>query len=162
MIVDYLSNAHNYYGLGPRIEAALRYLQDADFSDMEEGSHVLELEQDGLRAIRSNFDSRPLAGAKYEFHRRAVDVQHFIAGETLCGWAHLSQLRLEEYHEDEDYQFGTGEGDLLRARPGTFFIFAPHDGHMANLEPPDADGPVRMKKCTVKVELDDSVYCRLA
>lgn len=109
MIVDYLSNAHNYYGLGPRIEAAPRYLRDSGFSNMEEGSHVIELEQDGLRAIRSNFESRPIAGAKYEFHRWAVDVQHFIAGETLCGWAHESQLKLE------DYIFAAGEGELLRA-----------------------------------------------
>ncbi len=60
MIVDYLSNAHNYYGLGPRIEAALRYLQDDDFDDLEEGSFVFDLEQEGLRAVRSNFESRPI------------------------------------------------------------------------------------------------------
>ena len=162
MVLDYLSNAHNYYSLGPRIEAALRYLQMADFVTMEEGSHVIELEQEGLRVIRSNFESRPVEGAKYEFHRRAIDVQHFIEGETLCGWAHESQLKLEEYHADEDYVFGTGEGDLIRARPGTFFIFAPQDGHMANLQPPEVAGPVKMKKCTVKVDLDDSSpYCRL-
>ncbi len=162
MIIDYLSNAHRYYGLGPRIEAALRYLQDDDFDDLEEGSFVIDLEQEGLRAVRSNFESRPIEGAKYEFHRRSIDVQHFIEGETLCGWAHISQLKLEEYNVEEDYVFGTGEGDLIRARPGTFFIFAPQDGHMANLQPPEASGPVKMKKCTVKVDLDDSsAYCQL-
>ena len=79
----------------------------------------------------------------------------------LCGWAHISQLKLKEYHEAEDYAFGTGPGQLLRARPGMFFIFAPHDGHMPNLQPPEATGPVQMTKCTVKLALDGATsYCR--
>ena len=57
MIVDELKNAEQYYGLGPRIEAALRYLQETDFSQVAPDRY--DIEGDDVFALVQEYDSKP-------------------------------------------------------------------------------------------------------
>jgi YhcH/YjgK/YiaL family protein len=67
MIVDNIKNAGLYYGMGPRIEQALKYLQQNDFAGMEPGKY--EIDGNNVYALVQKYDSKPFSEGKWEGHR---------------------------------------------------------------------------------------------
>ena len=148
MVIDQLQNASQYYGLGGRIEQALRYLQSTDFSQVAPGRY--ELDGANLFALVQEYDSKPKEKGFWEAHRQYMDVQYVFRGEELIGYANLAHLQTGEYDESRDFLPLQGEGEFMRVRAGGFMILAPQDAHMPGI----ASGePSAVKKVVVKVRL---------
>jgi biofilm protein TabA len=148
MILDSLHNAVMYQALGPRIAGALDYLQGTDFSKTPLGRH--ELDGDRLVAIVQRYATKPVDEARWEAHRRYLDVQYVVEGAERMGWAALDQ-RLpvrHAYDAAKDIVFFETRGELFLVRAGQFAIFAPHDIHAPGL----AAGSVPSKVLKVVVK----------
>jgi len=147
MIIDQLQNAEQYYGLGPGIEAALRYLQQTDFKNVAPERY--DIDGDRVYAMVQEYDAKPKAEGFWEAHRKYLDVQYVAAGVEHMGYAAVATLQAGPYEEDKDFIKLEGDGEFFLLREGYFCILAPQDAHMPGMAVGQS-APV--KKVVVKVE----------
>jgi YhcH/YjgK/YiaL family protein len=148
MIIDQLANAGQYYGLGARIEAALRYLQDTDFNSAVPGR--CDIDGDQVYAMVQEYDSKPKVEGFWEAHRKYLDVQYVAAGVEHMGYAPAANLLAGAYQQENDFIKLEGDGEFFLLREGYFCILAPQDAHMPGMA---IDQPKPVKKVVVKVLL---------
>ena len=139
MIIDQLENASQYYGLGTRIEMALRYLQETDLQNV--GVDRYDIDGDKVYAMVQGF---------WESHRKYLDVQYVAAGAEHMGYAPTVRLSPGEYQEENDFIELAGDGEFFQLREGFFCILAPQDAHMPGMA---VDQPTPVKKVVIKVLL---------
>ncbi len=149
MIVDQLSNAHLYNGLGERLVTALRYLQSHNFNEIEDGKHTIRGEE--IYLVLRRYTPNPVTDAsKVEAHRKYYDVQYVASGREQMGYAPLSKVQITDpYKEDGDYLLGKCPMSMIDAPEGMFFIFGPEDAHLPGAAVPGVSGQVL--KAVVKV-----------
>ncbi|MGO8749004.1 MAG: YhcH/YjgK/YiaL family protein [Thermoguttaceae bacterium] len=133
MILDRLENSGFYRGLDLRVTDALNYLAKTDFSRMPQGRHSLDGEE--LFALVQRYATKPVRDAKWEAHRRYVDVQYVVQGAEQMGYAPLdSRLTIRQpYDADKDIVFFDAQGGLFEVRAGMFVLFGPQDIHAPGL-----------------------------
>jgi YhcH/YjgK/YiaL family protein len=102
MIIDRLKSAANYARLAARCASALQYLANTDFTQLAEGRYPLD--GDRLVAIVQRYQPKPLTEAKWEAHRRFIDVQYVAAGVERMGYVPLTDALpiRKPYDPDKD------------------------------------------------------------
>jgi YhcH/YjgK/YiaL family protein len=155
MILDSLQNSAAYRTLSPEIALAFDYLCRTDFTTMPEGRY--DLEGDRVYAIVQRYCPKPLAEAKWEAHRRYLDVQYLAEGVERMGYALLRDgfIIQKDYNVEKDVVFYKTEGDLLTLRAGSFAIFAPQDVHAPCLALDDSQPSAKVCKVVVKCRLSE-------
>lgn len=145
MILDTLDNAERYYSLHARFKQAFDWFHSQRLADLPDGRQ--EIAGDRLYATVMRENGRGQAVAKYETHRKYIDIQYLVSGFDLMGWAHLvPDLKSTGYEAAKDCEFYEVAPTLWVPVPaGTFTIFFPEDAHA-----PMA-GTVPMQKVVVKV-----------
>lgn len=132
MIIDQINNAALYYGLGPGIEAGLRFLQTTDLKRLPLGKNTIN--GDKLFAMVFEYKTKAEASAKWEAHRRYIDIQYVVSGLETIGYQCISKLETETpYNEQNDVLFLRGEGSRLLVAEDFFAIFYPQDAHRPGL-----------------------------
>ena len=116
---------------------------------VENGKYPLE---DGAYAAVSEYETKPMATAKFEAHRKFIDVQLILSGSEIIGVAPTSSLTecIGEYNPDKDVEFFAASGDFekLELSAGDFAILYPEDAHMPGVH---KDTPAAIKKIVLKV-----------
>ena len=148
MIVDEIKNAGQYYGLGARIEAALRYLAETDFSALAPGRY--DIDGDKIYAVVKEYDSKPKSEGFWEAHHKHLDVQYVAAGSEHMGYRPVEGMVAGEYDGERDFYTLEGEGEFYTLRAGYFAILKPQDAHMPAMAIAE---PQAVKKVLVKVLL---------
>lgn len=146
MIIDQLKNASLYFGMSEKLATALRYLQNADISNVKPGKY--EIDGSNIYALVQQYETKPRENGFWEAHRRYIDVQYIIKGVELIGYASLEHLKAGEYDDAKDFLPVQGDGDFFVVRAGTFVIFAPQDAHMPGLT---VSTPQTIEKIVLKV-----------
>lgn len=130
MIIDRIENASRYYALSSGIAEAFEYLKNNDLTDITPGSYPII--EDKIRMLV--FDSEQLNDDRVtmEGHRKNVDVQYWVSGSELMGYAPLqSQNLIKPFNEEKDYGNYLAEASFTRFEPGMFAIYFPTDLHTA-------------------------------
>ena len=152
MIVDRLSFAKNYYGLGERIKTAFQYLETHDFSSMKKGEYPIRGKE--LYLIIARYLPRNKETALWEAHRKYIDIQYIVQGGDVMGYTPLDRVTVTQAYDAEiDALLGTGEGDFLNTSPGMFYLFDIQDAHMPGLAG-NLPGNTEVIKAVVKVAVD--------
>lgn len=147
MVIDHLSRASVYHGLGRGIRDALQFLAQADLAAISPGRHELS---SGSHAIIREYQTKPVEGALFEAHRRFIDVQFVVSGSERIGYAPLEVLcEAQPYDDERDVVKLEGQGDLVLLPEGTFAVLWPGDGHMPGIHA--GDRAARVRKVVVKV-----------
>ena len=149
MVIDDLKNAALYMGMHPRMKDAFHYLQKTDFSKIEPGRY--EIDGANLFALIQHYDPKPREKARWEAHRKYIDVQYVFSGAELFGYAPLGRLNPVAYDEAKDFHELKGDGDFFYVPAGMFLILFPQDAHMPGISGP---GSQPVKKIVVKILLD--------
>uniref|UniRef100_A0A7V2ZJ91 DUF386 domain-containing protein n=1 Tax=Ignavibacterium album TaxID=591197 RepID=A0A7V2ZJ91_9BACT len=150
MILDHIENRNLYSTLNSRINKALEYLADTDFSEIEAGRY--EIDGDDIYALVSEYKTKDLSKGKPESHRNYIDVQFVASGEEFIGYAPLSDQKItEEYNEVNDITFYDCDQSLCLVQENMFAIFFPTDIHMPGIR---VTNPIPVKKIVVKVKID--------
>ncbi len=148
MIIDKLENAHLYYSLNKNLEIGLKYLQNTNLMETEDGKHIIDGE-----TIYANVQSGMTKDAlttPWEAHKIYTDIQYVINGAEIMGWTNLENLcETEKYSEKKDVVFGRANGDYITVPQGYFVIFTPQDAHQPMLKINDSK---MVKKVIVKVK----------
>lgn len=152
MILDRLDRLRQYGNLPHGISDAVDYLLQTDFAQVAEGRH--ELDGDRLLAIVQRYQTHPVAEARWEAHRRYIDLQYIVAGQEQMGHLLLREnLAVETpYDADGDVLFFRGPGSLLLMQSNDVAIFLPQDIHAPGLAVAGQAGEVR--KVVMKCRID--------
>ena len=145
MILDVIDNASRYHALHPAFKDAFTWLDSQTISKLPNGKTVIDGERLYVNVIRDA--GRGTAAARYETHRRYIDIQYMAEGADLMGWCHCtSSLNALGYDQVKDIEFFTDPPRIWVPVPERHFaIFFPEDAHA----PMAGTGP--MVKVVVKV-----------
>lgn len=147
MVLDHIDNSERYASLGPGIAEAVRFLRSAGLDRLPAGRH--EIGHQGLYALASEYMTKPEGGARWEAHRRYIDVQYIASGLEAIGYQHIGRLKtVTAYDDEKDVLFLEGTGSRLILAAGFFAVFYPEDGHQPGLS---ADCSEKVRKIVVKV-----------
>jgi biofilm protein TabA len=150
MITDLIANAATYKDLSPRIAAALEFLRHDDLASLATGRYTVA--GDSVFAIISDYQTSPSDQAKWEAHRRFIDIHYLISGNERVGYSPAQRLSIAvPYQPEHDCLFLSGHGDWLTLSKGKFAIFYPQDAHCPGITLGQVAETVR--KVVVKVEV---------
>ena len=149
MIIDKLSNSHLYSGLGERINKAFDYLKNSDFSKIEPGKY--EIDGENIFALVNEYNTKDESEGKLEAHKKYIDVQFVAKGKELMGYTPLGDQKVvDEYNEQNDITFFSGEKSFVKVDEGMFAIFFPEDVHMPGIKVGEKS---YVKKVVVKIKI---------
>lgn len=152
MICDNLRNCETYYGINSRFEQAFDFIKKAVAENYPVGRY--EIDGDNLYAMVQEYNTNLLANAKFEGHKRYIDIQYIVSGEELMKVADISKVTAStEYDAGKDCGFfeNAGDASVLLVQQGEYAIFFPQDIHMPGVAPNDK--PAAARKIVVKVKV---------
>jgi YhcH/YjgK/YiaL family protein len=93
-----------------------------------------------------------MAQARWEIHRRYLDVQYIVQGGERIGFAPYTEgLKVDEaYDPQRDIAFYFASGVLVPVPAGMFAILTPHELHSPGLVVEDTAAPGDVLKVVVK------------
>lgn len=142
MIVDNIEQLGRYAALNPRFAAVVDFLRNHDLSALPAGIHSIDGDD-----VFVNVQDAPVKGreeARFETHRRMIDIQVPVSGCEEMGWCPAEKLPATTYNEATDMSLhdpveGGAISDLASTYftlcPGQFAIFFPSDGHAPAITP---------------------------
>lgn len=150
MIADTLAQSSRYASLAPHFAAAFAYLRTLP-TGQPPGRY--DLSGDDCFALVQSYTTKPIAEAKFEAHRKHIDIQFIRSGQETLLWAPLAGLaETQAYNGEKDFAlFATpGVATPLKLRAGEFAIFFPEDAHAPGRE---LDAPCEVHKVVIKVRI---------
>lgn len=152
MVHDTLANASLYEPLSPRFAAAFAWLRGCDGTQAL-GRH--DIDGDHCFALVQTYATKPLEAAKFEVHRKYIDIQYIHSGHEAILWAPLAVMREETmpYNADKEAALFklVDERTAVRMEPGHFAILWPQDAHAPCIQ---CEGPEQVFKVVIKVAVD--------
>lgn len=136
---------------GKSWEAAYKFLRENDLEKLAIGRYDL---LDGTYATVSEYKTKEPDSAKYEAHRKYIDIQYVQSGCEYIDLLPMSGIKEKAvYDEKSDILFFVGkEGKRLYADNNHFFVFFPEDVHRPCLK---VDSVSTVRKIVVKIPLVD-------
>jgi biofilm protein TabA len=129
-------------------DKALSFLADSKKLDtLKPGMYPI----DGKKAYASITEGpeKTPEAAKWESHRKYIDLQYVIKGEEKIGVAPLAGATVVvPYNDQKDGANYTTEGEYYIATPAEFYLFFPSDVHKPNIH---VDGYDTVKKLVIKI-----------
>jgi biofilm protein TabA len=141
-----------YFKNKDRWNKAFAFLKDSDLPALEAKRY--DIDGDNLFALVSEYVTKNEEDAKFEAHRKYIDIQHVINGSEQMSISPFTQLKevLVPYDDAKDIEFmSVNETTSYEADPGNFFIFFPSDMHRPSVKI-EENKPV--KKVVIKLKID--------
>ncbi len=135
-----------------RWEKAFVFLRDSDLVNMEAKRY--DLMGDTLFASVSDYMTKNPDSARYEAHRKYIDIQYVAAGKELIGVSPLADTTqtFQPYNPTKDIGFYAVSPVVNHeATPGKLFIFFPSDAHRPGLRDGES---AQVRKVVIKVAVD--------
>ena len=152
MILDTLDHAARYESLNSRFAKAFAYLRTVD-GTQPLGRH--DLDGDHCFALVQTYESKPIDKAKFEAHRKYIDIQFIHSGRETILWAPLDTMKEETmaYSDEKDAALWklTADTTPLHVSAGHFAILWPQDAHAPCIE---WDKPEQVFKVVIKVAVE--------
>jgi biofilm protein TabA len=150
MILDKLSKLGTYSGISANMNTAIEYLLSNDIRILSDGSYPIE--GDNVIVNVMSYETKKVAAAAFEAHRKYIDIQILIQGEELCYYSPLQDLVASSpFDEQKDIGFYTGhDGVFFPLTLDNFAIFFPHDAHMPSCE---FHGKDKIRKVVIKIAI---------
>jgi YhcH/YjgK/YiaL family protein len=150
MIFDRLDRIALYRTLTPNLRTAIDWLAGKDLKALELAK--FEISGTDVFAIPQSYQTKAESAAKWESHRRYIDIQIMVDGSERMDVADLSTMSdATVYDEKKDailFSGTTGTSLPLVVNEGQFAIFFPHDAHRPTVA---VDAPTTIRKVVLKV-----------
>lgn len=144
--------AVSYFKNKERWDKAFTFLKNNDLSKLEIKRH--EIDGDNAYAPVSEYLSKNEGEAKFEVHRKYIDIQYVINGVEQMAVTPLSNLKTVTvpYDAAKDVEFMTvADSATYKASPENFFIFFPSEIHRPGVKIGENS---QVRKIVVKVKVD--------
>lgn len=134
-------------------DKAFTFLKEQDLQTLAVGRYPIDGEH--VFALLTQNPTKDLDSTQWESHRNYIDLQEVISGEEKIGDCPITKLTLTKpYDPSKDAANYSGKGEIYTAKPGTFFIFFPSDGHRPGITP---GGNETDKKIVIKIRYASEV-----
>ena len=144
-----ITESNKFYNLGERIETALRYIENINLSNLENGKYVID--GDDIFAVVQDYQTKAQSEAKWEVHKKYIDIQIVIKGREQMGWGLVENFSpITEYDKEKDILFLEGEGTFSELKEDYLAIISPEYAHMPSISV--GEKPEYVKKVVVKVK----------
>ena len=152
MILDHISHADTYSGLGKGFALALDFLKREDLKDLPAGNYALD--GDNVYVMIQEADLKDWDEGKWESHFLYADIQMPISGRETIGFGPTEGARvLVPCPEGKDVQFLDSPSERrCTLDRGEMMILFPQDAHKPGIAPSESERHV--KKAVAKVRLD--------
>ena len=128
-------------------DKAFAWLKGKDLQTLPPGKYPIDGEN--VFASVTQNPTKDYDSTKWESHRNYIDVHFVISGEEKIGIYPIAKLTVTNaYDGSKDAANYSGTGKVYSAKPGTFFIFFPSDGHRPGITP---GGNKADKKIVIKI-----------
>lgn len=141
MIYANLSNASRYFGIHPRLDAALKLLTPAFLSTV--GPARQSIEGDLLYVTRFDVQTSTDETRSFEYHRRYLDIFTLAEGCERVDIATPEALCVTEQHDDYWGCTGSAEQSVILT-PGRFLVLFPGDAHRPGMAAGEARNIARI------------------
>jgi YhcH/YjgK/YiaL family protein len=144
--------ALSYFKNKDRWDKAFSFLKSNDLSKLEIKRY--EIDGDNLYALVSDYLTKNEEDAKFEAHKKYIDIQYVITGTEQISVAPVSMKKdvITPYDPAKDIEFMTvNQSNNYKAAPDRFFIFFPSDLHRPSVKIGENS---QVKKIVVKVKVD--------
>ena len=152
MIFDTLQNCEKYYGLHKGFASAFDFIKKAVAENYAVGKY--EIDGRKIHASVQEYTGKAEADAKYEGHRKYIDIQYIAVGAEIMKVVDIQKATLKvDYNEEKDVEFyhDTDKAGKILVEAGEYGIFFPNDIHKPGLA---VDGNTALvKKILVKIAL---------
>lgn len=133
-------------------EKAFDFLNRKDLGSLAPGNYPIVGED--VYASISSYVPKDIDETQWEAHRKYADIQSVIEGEEKIGESSVSKLTMTvPYNETKDAANYKGPGKYYIAKPETFFIFFPGEGHRPGLKV-NASDTMMVKKLVIKMRVN--------
>lgn len=153
MIIDSIQAFDRYLGLNPLFPKVAEFLRTADLNSLPTG--ITKIQGDDLFINVQEAPAKTRKEARFETHRRMIDIQVPFNGSEEYGWAPAASLPRATYDEAIDMTLHDPAAPktpedvahtYFSLRPGQFAIFFPEDGHAPAIT------PTGLRKAIIKVK----------
>ena len=136
MIIDDLKQFDRYVGLNPLFAAVADFLRATDLATLPTG--ITHIQGDDLYINVQEAPVKSRQEARFETHRRMIDIQIPISGDEEHGWAPATLLPQAPYNAETDMTLHDPAAPqtpediattYFTLRRGQFAIYFPSDGH---------------------------------
>ena len=152
MIIDKLENCNLYYGSHENFEKAFDFIKKALAENLPVGKY--ELDGKNLFASVQEYNSKEESLARYEGHRKYIDIQFIVSGKEYVEVTDIAKTSsITEYNEEKDVEFFATKEAVWKGvwTENEYGIFFPHDIHRPGMRVNGVSAPV--KKILVKIKL---------
>jgi biofilm protein TabA len=144
--------AVSYFKHKERWIKAFKFLTSNDLTKLELKRY--DIDGDNLYATVSEYQSKNEESAKFEAHRKYIDIQYVITGKEIMNIAQIKTVSevLNQYDAIKDIEF-VAISNIVNYKAGStnFFIFFPSDAHRPGLK----DGVNSLiRKIIIKIKVD--------
>lgn len=148
--IDKRELVKRYHENERRWDTAFDFIRKGDFVRLSAGEHLLDGKDVFVKV--TEYNSKDPEDVFYESHKNYADIQFVVSGMEYIGRSDLKGAEVRTpYNEEKDIEFyNASDGKNLLAKPGTFFIFFPGEGHCPGMKVND-NAPV--KKIVIKVHV---------
>ena len=149
MILDNIVNCKKYEALNRNFEKAFQFLNREDLGSLPLGKY--EIDGESIFAMVQEYETKDLENAKYEAHKKYIDIQYLLEGSENMGYVAIDKLEVSSpYSEENDFMLLTGKPRLILLNEREFFILFPEDAHMPGIFVKEKS---KVKKIVVKVRV---------
>ena len=147
MILDNIENYKKYEELNRNFEKAFKFLKREDLGSLAVGKYEIDGEE--VFALVQEYETKDLENAKYEAHKKYIDIQYMLEGTEHMGYSSIDKLKITSpYSEENDFMLLSGEANLIMLNSKDFSVFFPEDAHMPGIAIKDKN---KVRKVVVKV-----------
>jgi biofilm protein TabA len=132
-------------------KTAADYLRSTDLRSLPVGKFAID--GDLVFGIVMEYETRMADAAKWETHRKYIDIQIMLDGREEMRWADVNGLSEKTpYDADKDATFyhSPTTYQTLSSGPGEFVVFEPADAHAPSLM---IGMPAKVRKLVIKVSV---------
>lgn len=151
--VDVQEFAYQYHKNKPYWDKAFEFLKNTRFDTLSVGKHILDGENVFVSVMEG--PTKKPEDAKWEAHRKYIDIQYVISGKESMGVVALEKAKIiDTFNNEKDIAFYTAsekDAKYNEANPKAFLIFFPADVHRPGIK---IEGCDATKKLVVKIKAD--------
>ncbi|WP_026572789.1 YhcH/YjgK/YiaL family protein [Bacillus sp. UNC438CL73TsuS30] len=150
MIVDHIRNFHFYKGIHERINQAIDYIQQTDFTNIQTGTH--EIDGENLFFNLIEYETKTPDERFWESHKKYLDVHYILEGKEYIGCESFERMEIKQPYDEQDdyYLLEGGLKSMVRMQKGDFMILFPQDAHMTGIM---VDTTEKVRKVVFKIKL---------
>ncbi len=135
MFADRIENLKLYIPYNEKIKVVCDYLAKTDIHSLEVGKYDVG---EGVRVVVNAFTPKTREAARWETHRKYIDLQYLIEGDESMGYLPIGEVEAAEYDAEKDVSHPVPKAGAsvseIALTTGCFAFLEPRDAHRPSVK----------------------------